>query len=103
MEAIRSAYGPAAQRAAELPDGGHDPTFLDRTAPLLEFLWSRYFRVRLLGVENVPSCCAAILVGNHSGAFPYVGALLLHGRYRDPPSHSRVRPLVANFAFRQGW
>ena len=55
MEAIRSAYGPTAQRAAELEDGGHDPTFLDRTAPLLEFLWSRYFRVRLLGVENVPA------------------------------------------------
>ena len=67
MEAARSAYGPSAQRAAELPDGGHDPTFLDRTAPLLEFLWSRYFRVRLLGIENVPATGAAMLVGNHSG------------------------------------
>jgi 1-acyl-sn-glycerol-3-phosphate acyltransferase len=103
MEAIRSAYGPAAQRAAELPDGGHDPTFLDRTAPLLEFLWSRYFRVRLLGIENVPATGAAILVGNHSGGIPYDGALLLHGIHRDHPSHRRVRPLVANFAFRQGW
>jgi 1-acyl-sn-glycerol-3-phosphate acyltransferase len=103
MEAIRSAYGPAAQRAAELPDGGHDPTFLDRTAPLLEFLWSRYFRVRLLGIENVPATGAAMLVGNHSGGIPYDGALLLHGIHRDHPSHRRVRPLVANFAFRQGW
>ena len=103
MEAIRSAYGPAAQRAADLPDGGHDPTFLDRTAPLLEFLWSRYFRVRLLGIENVPATGAAMLVGNHSGGIPYDGALLLHGIHRDHPSHRRVRPLVANFAFRQGW
>jgi 1-acyl-sn-glycerol-3-phosphate acyltransferase len=103
MEAIRSASGPAAQRAAEQPDGGHDPTFLDRTAPLLEFLWSRYFRVRLLGVENVPATGAAMLVGNHSGGIPYDGALLLHGIHRDHPSHRRVRPLVANFAFRQGW
>jgi 1-acyl-sn-glycerol-3-phosphate acyltransferase len=103
MEAIRSAYGPAAQKAAELPDGGHDPTFLDRTAPLLEFLWSRYFRVRLLGLENVPATGAAMLVGNHSGGIPYDGALLLHGIHRDHPSHRRVRPLVANFAFRQGW
>ena len=37
MKAIRSAYGPAAQKAAELADGGHDPTFLDRTSPLLDF------------------------------------------------------------------
>ncbi len=103
MEVIRSAYGPAAQRAAELADGGHDPTFLDRTSPLLEFLWSRYFRVRLLGIENVPATGAAMLVGNHSGGIPYDGALLLHGIHRDHPSHRRVRPLVANFAFRQGW
>ena len=103
MEAIRSAYGPAAQRASELPDGGHDPTFLDRTAPLLEFLWSRYFRVRLLGIENVPATGAAMLVGNHSGGIPYDGALLLHGIHRNHPNHRRVRPLVANFAFRQGW
>jgi 1-acyl-sn-glycerol-3-phosphate acyltransferase len=103
IEQIRSAYGPTAQRAAELPDGGHDPTFLERTAPLLEFLWSRYFRVRLLGVENVPATGAAMLVGNHSGGIPYDGALLLHGVHRDHPSHRRVRPLVANFAFRSGW
>ena len=103
MEAIRSAYGPAAQKAAELADGGHDPTFLDRTSPLLEFLWSRYFRVRLLGIENVPATGAAMLVGNHSGGIPYDGALLLHGIHRDHPGHRRVRPLVANFAFRQGW
>jgi 1-acyl-sn-glycerol-3-phosphate acyltransferase len=103
MEAVRSAYGPAAQKAAELADGGHDPTFLDRTSPLLEFLWSRYFRVRLLGIENVPATGAAMLVGNHSGGIPYDGALLLHGIHRDHPAHRRVRPLVANFAFRQGW
>src|SRR6185312_8171037 len=95
--------GEPIQLPAELPDGGHDPTFLERTAPLLEFLWSRYFRVRLLGVENVPATGAAMLVGNHSGGIPYDGALLLHGIHRDHPSHRRVRPLVANFAFRSGW
>ncbi|HLK91476.1 MAG TPA: lysophospholipid acyltransferase family protein [Polyangia bacterium] len=103
IEQIRSAYGPTAQKAAELPDGGFDPAFLERTAPLLEFLWSRYFRVRLLGIENVPPNGAAILVGNHSGGIPYDGALLLHGVHRNHPAHRQVRPLVANFAFRAGW
>ncbi|HEY6477106.1 MAG TPA: lysophospholipid acyltransferase family protein, partial [Polyangia bacterium] len=102
-EAIRSAYGPNAQKAPELPDGGYDPVFAERTAPLLEFLWSRYFRVRLVGIENVPPTGAAMLVGNHSGGIPYDGALLLHGIHRDHPAHRRVRPLVANFAFRTGW
>jgi 1-acyl-sn-glycerol-3-phosphate acyltransferase len=102
-EAIRSAYGEKAQRAQDLPDAGFDPAFVERTAPLLEFLWTRYFRVRLLGVENVPDDGAALLVGNHSGGIPYDGAMLLHGIRRDHPRHRYVRPLVANFAFRSGW
>jgi len=103
IEAMRAGYGPQARKPAELPDSGHDPTFLERAAPLLEFLWSRYFRVRLLGVENVPSSGAALLVANHSGGIPYDGAMLLYGIYRDHPAHRRVRPLVANFAFHSGW
>jgi 1-acyl-sn-glycerol-3-phosphate acyltransferase len=103
IEAIRSGYGADAQRQQERPDGGYDPAFVERTAPLLEFLWSRYFRVRLLGIENVPNEGAALLVGNHSGGIPYDGAMLLHGVRRDHPRHRHVRPLIANFAFRSGW
>ena len=103
VEAIRSGYGADAQRPQDLPDSGYDPAFVERTAPLLEFLWSRYFRVRLLGIENVPNEGAALLVGNHSGGIPYDGAMLLHGIRRDHPRHRHVRPLIANFAFRSGW
>jgi len=103
VETIRAGYDPATPRPQDQPDGGHDPTFLDRTAPLLEFLWSRYFRVRLIGVENVPDTGPALLVGNHSGGIPYDGAMLLYALYRDHPLHRRVRPLVANFVFRAGW
>ena len=103
VEAIRSGYGADAQRPQDLPDSGYDPAFVERTAPLLEFLWSRYFRVRLLGIENVPDEGAGLLVGNHSGGIPYDGAMLLHGIRRDHPRHRHVRPLIANFAFRSGW
>lgn len=103
VEAIRSGYGAHAERAQERPDSGYDPGFVERTAPLLEFLWSRYFRVRLLGVEHIPDDGAALLVGNHSGGIPYDGAMLLHGIRREHPRHRHVRPLVANFAFRSGW
>ncbi|HEV3030799.1 MAG TPA: lysophospholipid acyltransferase family protein [Polyangia bacterium] len=102
-EAMRAGYAPGAKRPQDLPDGGHEPAFLKRTAPLLEFLWSRYFRVRLLGVENIPDAGAALLVANHSGGIPYDGTLLMYGVHRDHPRHRRVRPLVANFAFRSGW
>ena len=103
IEAIRSGYGDKAVRAQDNPDAGYDLAFVERTAPLLEFLWARYFRVRLLGIENIPDDGAALLVGNHSGGIPYDGAMLLHGIRRDHPRHRRVRPLVANFAFRSGW
>jgi 1-acyl-sn-glycerol-3-phosphate acyltransferase len=103
VEAIRSAYGAHAERAQDQPDAGFDRAFVERTAPLLEFLWTRYFRVRLLGIDNVPDEGAALLVGNHSGGIPYDGAMLLHGIRRDHARHRYVRPLVANFAFRSGW
>jgi 1-acyl-sn-glycerol-3-phosphate acyltransferase len=102
-EAMRAGYGPGAPKPQDLPDGGHDPAFIDRAAPLLEFLWSRYFRVRLLGLENIPDAGPALLVANHSGGIPYDGTLLMYGIHRDHPRHRRVRPLVANFAFRAGW
>jgi 1-acyl-sn-glycerol-3-phosphate acyltransferase len=103
VEAIRSGYGENPERAQERPDAGYDPAFVERTAPLLEFLWTRYFRVRLLGVENVPDQGAALMVGNHSGGIPYDGAMLLHGVRREHAGHRHVRPLIANFAFRSGW
>jgi 1-acyl-sn-glycerol-3-phosphate acyltransferase len=102
-EAIRAGYAPDARKPQELPDGGHDPAFIERAAPLLEFLWSKYFRVRLLGLENIPDEGPALLVANHSGGIPYDGTLLMYGIHRDHPRHRRVRPLVANFAFRAGW
>jgi 1-acyl-sn-glycerol-3-phosphate acyltransferase len=103
VEAMRAGYGPAAKKPNELPDSGHDPGFIERASPLLEFMWSRYFRVRLLGLENVPAHGPALLVANHSGGIPYDGAMLMYGVYREHPQHRRVRPLVANFAFHSGW
>ncbi|MDB4981206.1 MAG: phospholipid/glycerol acyltransferase [Myxococcales bacterium] len=103
FEAMRAGTGEGATRPQDRPDHGHDPAFLERAAPLLEFLWSRYFRVRLLGLENLPDEGPALLVANHSGGIPYDGTLLLYGIQRDHPRHRRVRPLVANFVFRSGW
>lgn len=102
--ALRGKNEPNALPADEqLPDYGHDPGFIEEAAPMLELLYAKYFRVRLLGLENVPADGAALLVANHSGGLPYDGAMLMYAIYRDHPAHRRVRPLVANFAFRSGW
>jgi 1-acyl-sn-glycerol-3-phosphate acyltransferase len=83
-----------------MPDNGFDPAFVERTEPLLDFLWSSYFRVRLEGLENVPATGPALLVANHSGSLPYDGAMLIHALHRFHPSHRALRTLVANFAMR---
>lgn len=88
---------------ATLPDFGFEPAFLETTAPVLEFLWSRYFRVRLQGMENVPAEGPALLVANHSGGLPYDGVMLMHATHAHHPAHRPLRPLVANFAFQSSW
>jgi 1-acyl-sn-glycerol-3-phosphate acyltransferase len=88
---------------AALPDFGFDPTFLERAAPALEFMWAKYFRVQLTGMENVPSSGSALLVANHSGGVPYDGALLMHAMFKHHPARRPLRPLVANFAFQSSW
>ncbi len=85
------------------PDFGHDPAFIERTAPVLEFLWSKYFRVSLTGIEHVPASGPALLVANHSGGLPYDGAMLIYGVHRDQPQHRVLRTLIASFAVRSRW
>ena len=100
-DAIRAGYGPGASSRDDAPDFGHDPHFLEEVAPLLDFLYAKYFRVRLIDAEKIPTSGAALLVANHSGGLPYDGAMLIYGVYRE--RQRRLRPLVANFAFRSGW
>jgi 1-acyl-sn-glycerol-3-phosphate acyltransferase len=85
------------------PDRGYDQGFMEQADPLLDFLWTKYFRVSLSGMENVPSDGPALVVANHSGGLPYDGAMLIHAFYRLHPQHRPLRPLVANFAFRSRW
>ena len=101
--AMRAGFGSSVSSPDESPDHGHDPRFLDEVAPLLDFLYTKYFRVRMLDLENIPETGAALLVANHSGGVPYDGAMLIHGIHREHPRHRRLRPLVANFAFRSPW
>lgn len=101
--AMRAGYDPATPRPEDLPDQGHDPHFLDEVGPVLDFLYTKYFRVDLRGLENIPDSGAAVVVANHSGGIPYDGALLIHGIYRHQAQHRRLRPLVASFAFRSPW
>lgn len=56
---------------------GLDPEFTERVVmPVLRFLATRWFRVEVRGLENVPVEGPALLVSNHAGALP-LDALIL--------------------------
>jgi len=86
-------------RSDAVDEFGRDPRFAARVDPLLEFLYTRYFRVEAHGLENIPAEGRAIIVANHSGTLPYDGAMIMYAVRRDSPDHRDVRPLVEDFVF----
>jgi len=58
-------------------------------------LYFRWLRVRVEGLENVPSTGPALLVGNHAGARMLETTTLQYAVHRLHPAGRIVRPLVA--------
>jgi 1-acyl-sn-glycerol-3-phosphate acyltransferase len=71
-------YGAHGMRSltAEIDDFGFDPHVDEKVRPLLEGLCKRYFRVEVVGIENLPQDGRALLVANRSGALPWDGLVL---------------------------
>lgn len=67
--------------------------------PLSRFLYERYFRVRTIGIERIPSRGPALLVANHSGTIPLDGAMVAHAVATEHPQRRVVRSIAANLAF----
>ena len=88
----------SSERADEF---GLDPEFEELIAPFFVFLYRKWWRVDVEGVDNVPSSGPALLVANHSGAmFPWDGAMLKVALRLDHPAARELRPLIENLAFR---
>lgn len=71
-------------RRLELPfnDDGFDPFGVSRAHlevffTALSFFYTKYFRVRAYGVENIPARGRAMIVCNHSGGVAVDGAMIL--------------------------
>ena len=74
---------------------------------MLKFAYTKYFRVRAHGVENVPDKGRVMLVGNHSGGLPLdagmvIASLLLD---KDPPRlvHAMVDKFVNRMPILSTW
>ena len=63
---------------------GRDARLSEAVAPLLDFLYSRWFRVEVEGAGHVPAG-GALLVANHAGALPLDGPMLHEALRRERP------------------
>jgi len=86
-------------RSDVVDEFGRDPTVAARFEPLLDFLYSRYFRVSTRGMGHIPDTGRALIVSNHSGTLPYDGAMIMHAVRREHSARRDVRPLVEDFVF----
>lgn len=86
-------------RSSVVDEMGRDPVYASRYQPLLDFLYRRYFRTEVEGLDNVPAAGRAILVANHSGALPYDALMLMRAVEREHPHRRLVRPLLEDDVF----
>jgi 1-acyl-sn-glycerol-3-phosphate acyltransferase len=76
---------------------GMDQEFIDAVRPLFDFMYNKYWRVTMSGLENVPEEGRALLVSNHSGQLPMDGAMVGIGILQDHPASRMMRALYANW------
>jgi len=88
-EALRELL-PAAELERDVDDWGRSERVVAALDPLLNFYYRYWFRVEAEGVENVPADGGALLVGNHSGALPPDGPMIMQAIRNE---HVAARPL----------
>jgi len=88
-----------ALQANEVDDYGMDRDFELAIKPFFDFVYSKYFRVSVEGIENVPATGRCLLVSNHSGVIPVDGSMLKLALITDHPAKRELRFLVDDFVF----
>lgn len=76
-----------------------DPALAAQLEPLLDFLYTTYWRVEVDGLEHLPRDGAAMLVANHAGLLPYDGLMIARAVRRSDPTKREVRFLVDDTAY----
>jgi 1-acyl-sn-glycerol-3-phosphate acyltransferase len=91
--------GSLREQENEVDAFGLDPTYERNLRPALDFLFKRYFRTRVEGVENVPASGRAMVVANHSGALPMDGLMIRQALRLTHPAARDARWLAEDFSF----
>ena len=96
LRALRAGLGTAG--GEQLDVYGRDARLSEAVAPLVDFLYSRWFRVEVEGAGRVPSG-GALLVANHAGALPLDGPMLHEALRRERPDLPDSRWLAEDQVF----
>jgi 1-acyl-sn-glycerol-3-phosphate acyltransferase len=83
-----------AWHSEEVDDFGYDPKFAETILPFFEFLYTVWWRVEAMGMENVPRTGPALLVANHSGVLPWDGIMINLAVRHHHPDHRVCRMLA---------
>jgi 1-acyl-sn-glycerol-3-phosphate acyltransferase len=103
---VREALRRAARRLEgdyQEDEWGFDEEFAELIYPFFEFLYERWWRVRVTGVHHVPGHGRAMLAGNHAGILPWDATMISVALMREHPLPRYARFLVLNWAFDLPW
>jgi 1-acyl-sn-glycerol-3-phosphate acyltransferase len=67
--------------------------------PLLKPLYDRWFRIEVLGAENLPTQGGGLVVANHSGTVAIDAVMTAVAVHRETPDHRVLRMIGADFVF----
>jgi 1-acyl-sn-glycerol-3-phosphate acyltransferase len=82
------------------PESGFDPELNSAVLmPIARALYRGWFRVRMRGIEHVPSQGAALVVANHSGVLPLDAFMLQVGILDEHPAARNLRLLGADLVY----
>ena len=84
---------------SSVDDFGFDEEWTETLVPLAEWVYRNWWRVRAVGLDNVPPAGRALLVGNHAGVVPYDGAMVRTALLVDHPHPRHARALVLDGLF----
>ncbi len=88
-----------ARYAGEEDEFGFNLETFAKWEPVFRFCYEEHFKVRVRGIENIPSEGAALLIGNHSGLLPLDGAMITMAMSSYHPAPRRVRYMITDWFF----
>jgi 1-acyl-sn-glycerol-3-phosphate acyltransferase len=84
-------------RSSRVDEFGMDPVYRESMKPLIEFLYRRWWRVRIEGIASIPVRGPALLVGNHAGVIPLDAMIVSYAIESRHAAKRRVRFMIEDW------